>query len=133
MLALVACGSPSSAPPASLSAPSHDGAAPSTTAGASDAASSDATSPIRNLDRARAAAIAFARRFEFTATEIDRLAGPSLGEPIVLERDSDTVEVFRWLGNGRGQPIVQVEISRTTGEVTVYGGYEHREFGPWHP
>ncbi|MBI5160232.1 MAG: hypothetical protein HY996_02260 [Micrococcales bacterium] len=38
--------------------------------------------------------------------------------------------VFRWLGNGRGAPIVQVEIAERDGSVVVYGGYAHRELGP---
>ena len=86
---------------------------------------------MNHLERARMAALDFCRHFEFPNHYVDQVKGEPIQEPLVLDRDGVSVEVFRWLGHGRGAAYVQVEVSRESNEITVYGGFEHREFGPW--
>ena len=83
------------------------------------------------LEKARRAAMDFALHFEFPSRYIEQLKGNPVQEPSVIDRDGVAVEVFRWLGHGRGDAYVQVEMSKNNDDVTVYGGFEHREFGPW--
>jgi hypothetical protein len=85
----------------------------------------------KRLERARAAAREFCRHFGFTKHYVDQLKGNPIQKPLVIERESAKVEVFRWLGHGRGAPYVQVELCMERDEITVYGGFNHREFGPW--
>ena len=51
----------------------------------------------------------------------------------MLERGGVVVEVFRWLGHGRGASYVQVEMATAGDEVTVHGAVGDRAFGPWQP
>lgn len=85
----------------------------------------------KRLERARAAAREFCRHFGFEKRYVDQLKGDPIQKPFVIERENAEVEVFRWLGNGRGAPYVQVELGMETDEASVYGGFDHREFGPW--
>jgi hypothetical protein len=79
------------------------------------------------------AAKAFCDKFNFPAGKRDQLDGPPLFDPMSLERDGRPVVVYRWLGGGRGDCYVQVEVYQDNNQVNVYGGYSHREFGPWRP
>jgi hypothetical protein len=85
------------------------------------------------LVRARAAGEQFCRKFSFSEQQIKLLAGEPIQAPLMLRRDGRQVEVFRWLGHGRGSAIVQVEIGVTDDAVTVFGGLGHGELGPWTP
>lgn len=49
----------------------------------------------------------------------------------MLEHDGKRVIVVRWLGGGRGDYIVQVELYTDSKRVVVDGGYDHKGFGPW--
>ena len=85
------------------------------------------------LERARAAAELFCQQFGFLEQYIEQLGGDPIQQPLVIERNERRVEVFRWLGHGRGAPVVQVEIDVEDNAVTVYGGFADQEFGPWQP
>ena len=67
----------------------------------------------------------------FRAEDLAALNAPPLFEGVPVERDGTAAVAFRWLGGGRGEPYVQPEIGATGDVVTVYGGFSHREFGPW--
>lgn len=95
--------------------------------------SSPSAQQTARLERARAAASAFCKHFRFQPQDIARLEGDPIQEPLIIERDGLPVEVFRWLGNGRGASYVQVELHTSTDGVTVYGALGDREFGPWKP
>ena len=99
----------------------------------SDNASRNDAEEARRLERARAAAREFCWRFGLPKRYLDQLEAPPIQQPLVIERDGRPVQVFRWLGHGRGAPILQVELGTTTADVTVYGGFNDREFGPWTP
>jgi hypothetical protein len=96
-------------------------------------AQDDARAQSNRLDRARAAARRFCREFGFPQYDIDRLEGDPIQPPLVIDRNGHPVEVFRWLGHGRGAPYVQVELGTETADVTVYGAARDQEFGPWKP
>lgn len=98
-----------------------------------DAAGSAEGEQTTRLERARAAARGFCRHFEFPPEYINQLDGNPIQKPLVIERNGSQVEVFRWLGHGRGAPYVQVELGNKTDEITVYGAFKDREFGPWKP
>jgi hypothetical protein len=85
------------------------------------------------LKRARDAARAFCRHFGYAPADIDQLTGPPIQPPLTIERDGVSVEVYRWLGHGRGASYVQVELSIESGEVTVHGAIGDRGLGPWNP
>ena len=85
------------------------------------------------LESARVAARAFCRHFAFPKSYVDRVEEDPIQKPLVIERKGTPVEVFRWLGHGRGEAYVQVELGVKTNEVTVYGALRDREFGPWKP
>lgn len=89
--------------------------------------------PTAQLERAREAARAFCRQFKFPQADIDRLDGQPIQQPLVIDRDGARVEVFRWLGHGRGAHYVQVELGAESGDLTVYGAHRDQEFGPWKP
>ena len=84
-----------------------------------------------NIELAHSAAKAFCSKFEFPAEKIRELDGPPLQGPVTLERAGRHVVSYRWLGGGRGDYIVQVETDEQSGQIIVYGGYGHNEFGPW--
>lgn len=83
------------------------------------------------LDLARSAAQAFCREFEFPAEKIRDLDSPPISAPVSLDRDGRSITSYRWLGGGRGDYIVQVEIYQDYSQIVVYGGYDDQEFGPW--
>jgi hypothetical protein len=85
------------------------------------------------LEQARAAARKFCRHFDFPQKLLDRLVGDPIQKPLIIERNGTRVEVFRWLGHGRGAPYVQVEMGIKTPEIIVYGAFKDHEFGPWKP
>ena len=85
------------------------------------------------LAAARKAAVKFCKKFNFDQKAVDELQGPPLDGPVIIDRQGNSVVVYRWLGNGRGDRYVQPETDITSGKVTVYGGYGHHEFGPWKP
>jgi hypothetical protein len=85
------------------------------------------------LERARAAAREFCRHFGFPQQYLDQLKGNPIQRPLIIEKSGVPVEVFRWLGHGRGAPYVQVELDTKTDELTVYGSFNDREFGQWKP
>lgn len=112
--------------------------APATGVGAADASltaapESPSLSPAEQLRRARAAAQTFAREKAFSPERIAKLAEAPLGEPVTIKRDGRDVTTFRWLGHGRGDDYVQAEVAASDGSVVVYGGFAHREFGPFRP
>ena len=78
---------------------------------------------------ARQAARAFCRRFDFPAEKIAELNGEPLFKSS-LERDGHRVTAMRWLGSGRGDYVVQVELYTDSKRIVVYGGYAHRMFDP---
>lgn len=86
-----------------------------------------------NLAQVRKAAMEFCLKFGFPKEKQEELKGPPLEGPINLKRNGKQMKVFRWLGHGRGDYIVQCEIDIDTGQITVYGGFGHKEFGPWKP
>jgi len=88
---------------------------------------------LARLERARTAALEFCHHFGFPQNYIDRIKGNPIQKPLVIERNGKPVEVFRWLGHGRGESYVQVELGTKTDEITVYGALSDREFGPWSP
>ena len=88
-------------------------------------------SPDAERELAREAARAFCAQFGFPAEDLAALDAPPLFEGVPVERDGTAAVAFRWLGGGRGEPYVQPEIGATGDVVTVYGGFSHREFGPW--
>lgn len=92
--------------------------------------SAHAEAPAR-LERARDAARKFCRHFEFPQKLIEQLKGSPIQKPLIIERDGTSVEVFRWLGHGRGATYVQAEVNIKTDEITVYGALGDHEFGPW--
>jgi hypothetical protein len=70
--------------------------------------------------------------FAFSPDHLQALEGPTIFDPVPLERDGRKVIAYRWLGGGRGGPYVQVEVAEDNEQdVIVYGGEAHREFGPW--
>ena len=83
------------------------------------------------LNLARSAAKAFCSKFNFPAEKKSLLNGPPISESVYLKRNGRDVVSYRWLGGGRGDYIVQPEIFVDNGQVIVYGGYSHKEFGPW--
>ena len=85
------------------------------------------------LEKARNAAEEFCRKFAFAERYIEKLKNEPIQKPLLLDRDGRRVEVFRWLGHGRGAPIVQVEVGLDDHVVTVFGGPGDRELGPWSP
>jgi hypothetical protein len=85
------------------------------------------------IEQARAAARAFCRHFKFQEAAINQLDGTPIQPPLLLERSGSPVEVFRWLGHGRGASYVQVELGTGTDDITVYGAVQDHEFGPWKP
>jgi hypothetical protein len=85
------------------------------------------------IEQARAAARAFCRHFKFRESAISQLDGTPIQPPLLLERSGSPVEVFRWLGHGRGASYVQVELGTGTDDITVYGAAQDHEFGPWKP
>jgi hypothetical protein len=81
------------------------------------------------LARARAAARAYCGMHDYgDPAALD--GSPVLG-PIALTRDGRTLTVFRWLGSGRGQDFVQVELDVKTGDLTVSGAQGDRSFPTW--
>ncbi len=87
----------------------------------------------KRLKNARAAAKRFCRQFSFPQHYVEHLEGDPIQKPLLIDRDGVRVEVFRWLGHGRGAPYVQVELEIEGSRLTVYGGFKGREFGPWKP
>jgi hypothetical protein len=87
----------------------------------------------RQLERARAAAVAFARHFGFPASALEQIDGSPIQSPLTIERNGVAVRVYRWLGHGRGANLVQVEVSEDGNAITVYGSLGDRAFGPWTP
>jgi hypothetical protein len=85
------------------------------------------------LKRAADAARAFCRHFEYPPADIDQISGRPIQPPLTIERDGVSIEVYRWLGHGRGASYVQVELSLESGEVTVHGAIGDRGLGPWKP
>ncbi len=79
---------------------------------------------------ARSAAKAFCAKFDFPSDKLSELDGAPLLGPVSLQREGHDVVSYRWLGGGRGDYIVQVEVYES-GRIVVYGGYGHGEFGPW--
>jgi hypothetical protein len=87
--------------------------------------------PQQELMLARSAAKAFCTTFHFPVDKLDQLDNPPLFDPISLEREGRPVVAYRWLGGGRGDYYVQVEIDQDDDRATAYGGDSHQEFGPW--
>jgi len=98
-----------------------------------DAARSAEGKEPTGLERARTAARRFCLHFQFPQEHINRLDGDPIQKPLIIERNGSQIEVFRWLGHGRGESYVQVELDIKTNEITVYGAFKDREFGPWKP
>jgi hypothetical protein len=98
--------------------------------GDKEAGSAEARS---RLERARAAARKFCLHFGFPEQYLDQLNGDPIQKPLTIEKSGVSVEVFRWLGHGRGASYVQVELDTETDELKVYGALKDREFGPWTP
>ena len=87
----------------------------------------------KRLKQARDAAKQFCRQFSFPQHYLERLEGDPIQKPLLIDREGVRVEVFRWLGHGRGAPYVQVELKIEGSHLTVYGGFKGHEFGPWEP
>jgi hypothetical protein len=85
------------------------------------------------LQRARSVAREFCRHFGYPQEYLDRLNADPIQKPLIIERNGSSVEIYRWLGHGRGATYVQVELSTKTDDVTVYGAFQDREYGPWKP
>ncbi len=82
------------------------------------------------LELARSAAKAFCLKFEFPSEKIKQLNESPFNISSV-NREEHKVISYRWLGGGRGNYYVQTEINKDNNEIVVYGGYSHKEFGPW--
>lgn len=93
----------------------------------------EGTERPKRLEQARVMAKLFCQHFRFPGHHVGQLGGDPIQKPLVIERDGQLVEVYRWLGHGRGAPIVQVEINLEDNSVCVYGGFADQEFGPWRP
>ena len=85
----------------------------------------------KNTQIASSLAKAYCLKFDFPAEKIAELDKAPLIGPISLKRDNRELTVYRWLGGGRGDYIVQVEVDQKDSQVTVFGGYAHRDFGEW--
>jgi hypothetical protein len=88
-------------------------------------------SDTERIALARQAARAFCEKFDFPAEKVAELNGEPLGGPISIERDGHRVISLRWLGGGRGDYYVQVELYTESKRIVVYGDYNHGEYGPW--
>jgi hypothetical protein len=84
-----------------------------------------------NLEIIRSLAKACCLKFGFPEEKIAQLNDAPLLGPISLKRGNREVTVYQWLGNGRGDYIVQTEVDQNDGRVTVFCGYAHRDFGAW--
>ena len=81
------------------------------------------------LSRARAAARAYCRMHHYG--DQDRLDGAPVLGPLTITRDGRTVNVYRWLGSGRGSDYVQVEVDSETGDITVSGAHGDEGLPTW--
>lgn len=95
--------------------------------------SSSPSEAAQRLARARALAERFARAFGYPDAQRVQLSGPPLEGPLVLDRDGTRVEVYRWLGYGRGATSIQVELALDDEDASVYGTLGDRGLGPWKP
>ena len=100
---------------------------------ASDRPTPTKTDVEERLQRARTVAKQFCDQFQYSERQVKELSDPPRLGPITIDRNGQSFEVYRWLGHGRGQPCVQVEIEVAGPAITVYGGLADKEFGPWHP
>lgn len=86
---------------------------------------------VSYLDMAREAAKAFCTHFSFPVDKLKEIDGDPISGPTELVKDNKKIIVYRWLGGGRGDYIVQAEIQPGTADIIVSGGFDHKEFGPW--
>lgn len=95
--------------------------------------SSSRSDAAQRLALARGLAERFARTFGYPDAQRAQLLGPPLEGPLVLDRDGAWVEIYRWLGHGRGATSIQVELALDDDDASVYGTLGDRGLGPWKP
>lgn len=81
---------------------------------------------------ARSAARAYLQMHDY-GQDTRGLDGPPLLGPVVVTRDRQSLVAYRWLGAGRGENYVQVEIDTESGATTVHGSAGHEAFPAWRP
>lgn len=89
-------------------------------------ATSDAASAI---EAARIAARGYLDRFDFPPGTLAEVDGPPILGPVVFDRDGRTITAYRWLGGGRGQTYVQVDMAADA--IKVSGARGDAELPPW--
>jgi hypothetical protein len=67
----------------------------------------------------RSAARRYGRKHGFAGTAA--IDGPPVLGPVRLMRDGRPIVAYRWLGSGRGQDYIQVEMDDETGAIVVHG------------
>ncbi|MEO5889173.1 MAG: hypothetical protein ABIQ31_02915 [Ferruginibacter sp.] len=78
------------------------------------------------ITNARKAARLFCTKNNYPADKIREITG----EPLVsvdTEKHGRQVHIYRWLGNGRGESYVQVEVFKDKKEMIVYGANGDKE------
>ncbi len=81
------------------------------------------------IESARIAARGYLDRNDFPVETLAEVDGPPILGPVVFDRDGRTVTAYRWLGGGRGQTYVQVEMAADT--ITVRGACGDAEVSEW--
>ncbi len=88
-------------------------------------------SSFTDLEKARIAARAFSKSFDFPDDKIREIAGPPTTNATLLASVDGGIQTYEWLGPGHGSSYVRVELNKRTGSVVVFGGYGGRKLGPW--
>jgi len=57
--------------------------------------------------------------------------GPPVLGPVAITRDGRPMVAYRWLGAGRGEDYVQVELDTETGDIVVHGARGHDQLSEW--
>lgn len=61
------------------------------------------------------------------------IAGPPVVGPVAITRDGRPMVAYRWLGAGRGEDYVQVELDGETGDIVVHGARGDDQLSEWWP
>jgi len=83
----------------------------------------------RQLTEANAAAREYCEMHHYC--DLDALARPPVLGPVMGVRDGRRVTSYRWLGAGRGEDYVQVDIDAENGDISVSGARRHDAFPVW--
>ena len=80
---------------------------------------------MTTLETARDAARTFLESRDFPSELLVRLTTDPVLGPVTLMRDDVQVTAYRWLGAGRGEDYIQVEVGPA--QITVRGARGDRE------